>query len=61
MQLVPVAGLAEPGALREAWPRLTPERRKVALALAIDAGMVAPAVKGRNYFDPCRVTITWRA
>ena len=57
----PLAALAEPGALRRAWPEVAPERRKAAVALVLEAVTVGPAVKGRNFFDPDRVSITWRA
>lgn len=38
-----------------------PPRRKAALAAAIASITIHPAVKGRNFFDPGRVAIEWRA
>lgn len=48
------------GRLRDAWSELSLERRRAVLDAVIDRVVVAPAVKGRNRFDPSRVEITYR-
>lgn len=53
--------LGDPGALREAWPELPVDRRKTVLATIIDRIVIGPALRGRNYFDPERVSIEWAA
>lgn len=53
--------LGEPGALRREWPDLSQERQRALLATIIDRIVIAPALRGRNYFDPDRVTIEWAA
>lgn len=52
---------ASPGSLRKAWPKLGLDRQRAVLMAAIDKLTVGPAVKGRNTFDPSRVSIEWRA
>jgi len=52
---VDVTGLAE------RWPQLTNERRRAVLAAVIEAIDIAPAVRGRNWFDAGRVSVRWRA
>lgn len=47
------------GALRGAWPGLGFDRRRALLAGLVDRVTVGPAVRGRNRFDPARVTIGW--
>lgn len=53
--------LGDPGALRMQWPELPVDRRRSVLAAVIDRVIVNAAVRGRNYFDPERVTIEWAA
>ena len=50
-----------PGALRAAWPALGLERQRAVLTAVLDRVVVGPAVKGRNFFDPERVDVIWRA
>jgi hypothetical protein len=49
-----------PGALRDAWPDLTTEKRRAILGSVIDRVVIAPAER-RARWDPDRVSITWRA
>lgn len=55
------AGLMGAGTLAASWPDLTFDQRRAVLAAFIDRVVVAPAVRGRNYFDAERVSVTWRA
>jgi hypothetical protein len=48
------------GALRKAWPSLSIDRRRAVIAAVIDHVVIAPAVKGRNTFDPSLVKVVWR-
>ena len=43
------------------WPDLSHDRRRAVLAAVIKTVEIGPAVRGRNYFDADRVSITWRA
>lgn len=52
--------LAKPGVLREQWPTLGLDRRRLVLGALVDAITIAPTTKGGNRFDPLRVDITWR-
>lgn len=56
----PPVVLTERGALREAWPNLSFERRREVLAAMIEAVTVTPS--GRNRYSPLggRVAIRWR-
>jgi site-specific DNA recombinase len=49
------------GQLRRAWPELDFARRRAVLQAVVDRVRVGPAVRGRNRFDPHRVSIGWRA
>jgi site-specific DNA recombinase len=49
------------GELRATWPTLSADRRRAVLAAVVEAVTIAPAVKGRNRFDPERVDVVWRA
>lgn len=49
------------GDLSTAWDGLTFDQQKAILAAFIERVVVGPAVKGRNFFDPERVSVTWRA
>jgi site-specific DNA recombinase len=57
----------EPGSLRRVWNRpdgsggLAHDERRAVLAAVIDQIAIAPAVRGRNRFDPERAAITWKA
>jgi site-specific DNA recombinase len=42
------------------WEELTFEERKSVVVVVVETVTVGPAVKGRNFFDPSRVSITWR-
>lgn len=48
------------GALRKAWPSLSIDRQRAIVAAVIDHIVLAPAVKGRNTFDPSLVKVVWR-
>ena len=43
------------------WPALPHGRRRAVLAALIDTITIGPAVRGRNYFDAGRVSISWKA
>lgn len=47
--------------LRDRWPTLSHERRRAALANVVSSITVGPGVRGRNFFDADRVTMTWCA
>jgi hypothetical protein len=47
--------------LGERWPGMTFDQRRIVLTALVDQVRIAPAVKGRNFFDPGRVTIVWKA
>lgn len=51
-------GLPDP--LRAAWPSLLLFKRRAVIQALIEAVDVAPAVKGRNFFDPERVSVRWK-
>lgn len=55
------APLTRPGGLRAAWPAMSFDQRREIVHAVIDRVVVAPAVRGRNRFDPDRVTITYRS
>jgi DNA invertase Pin-like site-specific DNA recombinase len=55
------ANLDHPGGLRAAWADLGFDRQRAIVEAVIEAVVIAPAVKGRNKFDPDRVDVTWRA
>jgi len=52
---------ATDGTLRRRWPKLDRDAQRSIIAAVIDSVTVGPAVRGRNYFDPGRVTVDWRA
>lgn len=52
--------LDAPGRLRQAWPTLTLSRQHAIIAALLDHVTVGPAVRGRNTFDPSRLTPLWR-
>jgi hypothetical protein len=54
------AYLADPGALRREWDDLALPRQHSIIAALLDHVTIAPAVRGRNRFDPSRVTPAWR-
>jgi DNA invertase Pin-like site-specific DNA recombinase len=54
----PLAMLA--GDVYETWERLSFDQRHAIVAAVVDRVVVGPAVRGRNRFDPDRVTVTWR-
>jgi hypothetical protein len=47
-------------ALRDAWADLDLPRRHAIIATVLDHLVVHPAVKGRNRFDPSRLSPVWR-
>jgi hypothetical protein len=47
--------------LGERWPGMTFDQRRIVLTALVEQVRIAPAVKGRNFFDPGRVTIVWKA
>lgn len=49
------------GLLRRSWPDMSNEQRRAVLAALIDRVVIGPAVRGRNFFDPSRVSIDWKA
>lgn len=53
--------LGKKGALRTAWDDLTFDQRQDVLRIIIERVVIAPAVRGRNKYDPDRVTIEYRA
>jgi len=50
-----------PGDLAGRWDDLTFDERRQVLRLVVDRIAVAPAIRGRHFFDPTRLSITWRA
>lgn len=46
--------------LRPVWDRLQVPARQLVLAAFVESLVIAPAVRGRNRFDPDRVNIEWR-
>jgi site-specific DNA recombinase len=57
-----LAGLpTEAKALARAWEDASLDDRRQIVAATIDRVVIHPGVKGRNYFDPERVEIKWRA
>jgi DNA invertase Pin-like site-specific DNA recombinase len=54
----PLATLA--GDVYEAWERLSFDQRHAVVAAVVDRVIVGSAVRGRNRFDPDRVTLAWR-
>lgn len=52
-------GLSDP--LRDAWPQLPLHRQRAVIAALVDAVTIGPAVRGRNRFDPDRVSLRWKA
>jgi len=53
-----VAGLGTK--LREAWEQESLDWRRQVLSAVVDRIVIGPAVRGRNAFDPGRVTVEWR-
>jgi len=55
-------GYAEnPAKLRRQWDTLTPARQRGIVAALLDTITIGPGVRGRNTFDPNRVTPDWKA
>ena len=52
--------VVNPKALREDWGTLTLTRQRAIVAAVMDHATIAPATRGRNSFDPARVTPHWR-
>ncbi|MGI8830595.1 MAG: recombinase family protein [Candidatus Limnocylindria bacterium] len=53
-----VAGLG--AKLRDAWEQESLDWRRQVLSAVVDRIVIGPAVRGRNAFDPARVSIEWR-
>lgn len=51
---------ADSDRLAQRWPDMPFDRQRAVLSAWIDKVIVMPAVKGRNFFDPARVQISWR-
>jgi hypothetical protein len=51
--------LSDPAALRREWNELSLSRQRNIIAALLDHVLIAPAVRGRNRFDPARVTPVW--
>lgn len=49
------------GDFSEAWEAADGDRRRAIVSAVADRVLVGPAVRGRNFFDPDRITIVWRA
>jgi site-specific DNA recombinase len=47
-------------ALRGQWSSLNLDRRRAIVRTVLDSATVGPAVRGRNTFDPSRITPEWR-
>jgi len=47
-------------ALRSQWSALAPTRQQAIVGALIDTISIGPAVRGRNSFDPSRVTPHWK-
>jgi site-specific DNA recombinase len=52
--------LSDPVPLSERWANLNFDQRRVVVEAVVDAVVVGPAVRGRNYFDQDRVALRWR-
>ncbi len=50
----------QPGALRAAWPNLSPDQRRAVCGAIIDRAIVKPATRRGPRFDPDRVDVIWR-
>ena len=48
-------------ALRRQWDALSPSRQRAIVSALLESVVIGPAVRGRNVFDPTRVTPNWRA
>jgi site-specific DNA recombinase len=53
--------LSDPMPLGERWPDMNFDQRRVVIDAVVERVVIGPAVKGRNFFDPDRVSIQWRA
>lgn len=52
---------ATSAALRTAWENRGLDWRRALVGAVLERVVLGPAVKGRNFFDPDRVSITWRS
>lgn len=55
-----MADYDKPGALRAAWPDLSPDRQRAVLAAIIDYIEVRPATRRGPRFDDNRINVVWR-
>ncbi len=53
--------LRQPDGIRARWPELGLDEKKTVLAAVLHSVEVGPAVRGRNFFDPDRVSLAWVA
>jgi DNA invertase Pin-like site-specific DNA recombinase len=54
------AVLGAEGAIRDRWPALSADRRRLILEAVIERVTIAPTTKGGNKFDPERIDLVWR-
>jgi site-specific DNA recombinase len=52
--------LGQGAALRKQWDSLNLDRKRAIVRTVLDYATVGPAVRGRNTFDPSRITPEWR-
>jgi hypothetical protein len=52
--------IALEGDVRRRWAGCSFDQQRAILFAVLDSVVVGPAVKGRNFFDPARVSLTWR-
>lgn len=57
----PAIDTASPEGLRAQWDNHDLAWRRQLIGVVIDQVVIAPAVRGRNFFDPGRVQLIWRA
>lgn len=50
-----------PGMLDRDWPTLSLPSQRAIVAAVLDHAVIGPGVRGRNRFDPSRVTPVWKA
>jgi DNA invertase Pin-like site-specific DNA recombinase len=48
-------------ALREAWGTASLDWKRAVVQAVVERVVIGPAVRGRNFFDPDRVAVEWRA
>lgn len=53
--------IAVDAAMASRWPSLPFDQQRAVIGHLVDRIVIAPALKGRNFFDPNRVSIIWKA